>query len=90
MGIPLVEALEQVDLEVGRTYRYHVKGRVVELRVLEAGSPALAPARIDESDIMLEPWVELPRPTGGVCLHVKPGKLPPPDIPDIPKDDEGL
>jgi hypothetical protein len=89
MGIPLVEALEQVDLEVGRTYRCHVKGRVVELRVLEAGPASMAPAPIDESDIMLDPWVDLPRPAGGVCLHVKPGKLPRPDVPDIPRDDEG-
>jgi hypothetical protein len=88
MSIPLVEALEQVDLEVGRTYRYHVKGRVVELRVLEAGSPAMAPARIDESDIMLEPWVELPtpRPVGTVQARLAPP--PPPDIPDIPVEDE--
>jgi hypothetical protein len=36
LRVPLAEALEQVDLEAGRTYRCQVKGRVVLVRVLDA------------------------------------------------------
>jgi hypothetical protein len=35
MSIPLAEALAQVDLEPGRVYRCAIKGRTVEVRVLE-------------------------------------------------------
>jgi hypothetical protein len=87
MSIPLAEALQQVDLEVGRTYRCRVKGHWVEVRVLLDRQSAEAPT-VPESDIMLDPWVELPGPTGGKRVACKPGKLPPPDRPIIPDDEE--
>jgi len=90
MGIPLAEALAQVELEVGRTYRCEVKGRVVELRVLPI-PPELRPAPLVEDDIMLDPWVELPGPessAGNVVLS-RLDKPDPPDIPDIPQEEEG-
>ena len=87
MSVPLAEALQEVDLEIGKTYRCWVKGRTVEVRVLPI-PPELLPAPLVESDIMLEPWVELPPPQGGVRIRTKPGKMPLPDPPDIPADED--
>ena len=85
MSISLVEALGQVDLEAGRVYRFEVKGQWVELRVL--GPAEVPPVSVfDESDVMLDPWVEFPRPTSGIRLKAKPGSLPLPDVPEIPID----
>jgi len=88
MSLSLVDALGQVDLEAGRVYRCQVRGNWVELRVL---GPAQVPAMPvhDESDVMLDPWVEFPRPTSGVRLKVKPGSLPLPDVPEFRGDDDG-
>jgi hypothetical protein len=55
MSLSLVEALGQVDLQPGRTYRETVNGRTVEVRVLDdAPTPELA------EQVMLQPWVEFP------------------------------
>ena len=88
MSIPLVQVLEQMNLEPGRRYRYQVKGMQVELRVLEDSSPAMLSCPLVESDIMLDPWVELPPPSGGTRLRAKQGEFPPPDIPEMPSDEE--
>jgi hypothetical protein len=83
MSLTLVEALGQVDLEAGRVYRCRVKGQWVELRVLESGE--IRPStRYDESDVMLDPWVEFPQPEPGVVVRVKEGAFPLADIPEIP------
>ena len=87
MSVSLAEAPGQVDLEPGRTYRCQVKGHWITLRVLEEGQP-LPSARFDESDVMLDPWVEFPRPGPGIRIHTRPGKLPLPDVPEIPRDEE--
>jgi hypothetical protein len=89
MSPSLVEALGQADLEAGRTYRFHINDKWVELRVLDPSEAALVPHNI-ESDTMLDPWVEFPRPTSGVRLRVRPGSLPLPDVPEIPTDDSSL
>ncbi len=47
---------------------------------------AMWPAPLVESDIMLDPWVELPPPSGGFTVITIPGELPPPDLPEIPQD----
>jgi len=87
MSLSLVEALGQVDLEPGRTYHCHVKGHWVTLRVAEGGQ--LQPsAGFDEADVMLDPWVDFPRPGPGIRLHARPGKLPLPDVPEIPRDED--
>jgi len=85
MSLSLVEALGQVDLEPGRVYRCHVKGKCIEVRVLEAGE-ALPSARYDESDVMLDPWVELPRPTPLFSVSGEFGPTPLPDVSEIPGD----
>jgi hypothetical protein len=88
MSLSLVEALGHVDLEAGRVYRCQVKGQGVELRVL--GPVEVRPVSVyDESDVMLDPWVEFPQPTSGIVLHAKPGSLPLPDVPEIPDDGDG-
>jgi hypothetical protein len=63
-----------------------VKDLWVEVRVGPAG-PELA-ARFDESDVMLDPWFELPTPP--VTGHHRPKLTEPPlpDIPEIPSDEE--
>jgi hypothetical protein len=87
MGLSLAEALGQVDLEPGRVYHCQVKGHWITLRVLERGQPVPS-AVYDESDVMLDPWVEFPPPGPGVRIRIKPGKLPMPDLPQIPADED--
>jgi hypothetical protein len=58
------------------------------MRIME--EPLTEPeSLIPESDIMLEPWTELPRPPGGIIVKAKPGQLPAPEIYGIPEEDEG-
>ena len=83
----LAEALSQVELETGRTYDCVVNGKRVIVRV--APPSAIAPsARYEESDVMLDPWCELP-PQGKriPAVNVRMGKLPL-DIPHSPQDEE--
>jgi hypothetical protein len=86
MSMPLADALAQVDLEAGRVYRCEVKGRKVEVRVLEEVSPSMLPTPLIETDIMLDPWVEFPLPWGTFKGVAKFGVLPP-DVPEIPTDE---
>jgi hypothetical protein len=87
MSMTLVEALGQVDLEEGRVYRCHVKGHWVELRVLTPDEVRPV-ARFDESDVMLDAWVELPRPRSKFTVRARRGTLPLPDVPEIPADED--
>jgi hypothetical protein len=84
MTISLTEALAQVELEPGKTYRCLVKGRWVELRVLDATPANLAKPFLPK-DVMLDPWLELPGPNATVVRQVQAGKPLPFDIPDIPE-----
>lgn len=86
MSTSLAEALKQVELEPGRTYCCQVNGHWVEVRVLPEVESAAS--RIPESDIMLDAWVELPPPKPIAKLQARLGKLPLPDVPEIPRDDE--
>jgi hypothetical protein len=87
MGLTLTEALAQVDLEAGRTYRCQVNGRWVEVRVLESAK-VLPSCRYDESDVMLDPWVEFPLPAATMVVRAKLGVMPLPDAPEIPADED--
>jgi hypothetical protein len=89
MSLSLVEALEHVDLEPGRVYVCEVKGHKVELRVLKPAESRM-PSAFDESDVMLDPWVEFPRPTSGIFLRAKSGSIPLPDVPELPVDEEDV
>jgi hypothetical protein len=85
MSMPLAEALEQVELEPGNTYRCRVKGRWVEVRVLEAGSPRLAKP-FAEADVFLDPWVELPSPPATGRCRARSGGQMHFDIPSLPDE----
>lgn len=97
----LANMFQQLHLEPG-TYRCELPEQEIVVQVLprkapnatqnsDAGSQSkLAdPVTIDESCIMLDPWVELPtpKPIGRVVGRRAP--MPPPDIPEIPAEDEG-
>lgn len=84
MSLTLAEALGQVDLEAGRVYRCRVKGRWVELRVL--GPAAEPPPPFDDSDVMLDPWVEFPTPAAVASVTGRFASPPLPDVPEIPSD----
>jgi hypothetical protein len=87
MSLSIVEALGQAELEVGQVYRYQVKGQWVELRVLEP-SEVRTVSVYDESDEMLDPWVEFPRPTSGIVVRATPGSVPLPDALEISPDED--
>lgn len=86
MSMLLADALAQVDLEAGRVYRCKVKGRKVEVRVLEDVPAAMVPAPLVEAEVMLDPWVELPLPSGTFKVLANLGALPP-DVPVIPAEE---
>ncbi len=94
MSISLVDALEDVELEVGRTYHCEVRGRQVELRVLpvppairSVASGSTEIGGLSEEDIRLDPWCDLPppRPLSYVVAQAVPHL--PFDIPEIPSDE---
>jgi hypothetical protein len=87
MSVSLEEALGQVDLEAGQVYRCRVKGQLVILRVLKSGEVPLS-TRYDESDVMLDPWVEFPSPEPIMTVVGEFGPLPLPDVPEIPSDED--
>ena len=86
MSMPLADALAQVDLEAGRVYRCEVKGRKVEVRVLEDVLASMLPAPLIEADVTLDPWVEFPLPSGTFKISATLGALPL-DVPIIPAED---
>jgi hypothetical protein len=100
MNHSLADALQQLHLEPG-TYRCELPEHEVVVQVWPRKTPDAArsteerselqsaePVTIDESCIMLDPWVELPtpKPIGRVVGRLAPP--PPPDIPEIPAEDE--
>ncbi len=94
MSISLADALEQVDLEPGRTYECEVRGRHVELHMFDERPPvrnrlpfATTPG-LHEDDIRLDPWCELPSPPAVGWLVSELGESPPIDIPKIPTDED--
>jgi len=86
MSMPLADALAQVDLEAGRVYCCEVKGRKVEVRVLEEVPASMLPAPLSEADIMLDPWVEFPLPSGTFKVLAKLGAVPT-DVPGMPTEE---
>ena len=83
--MPLAEALEQVQLDPGSTYCCRVKGRWVEVRVLEGEPPCLAKP-FEASDERLDPSVELPGTTADRRCEVRRGLLLAFDVPNIPSE----
>lgn len=80
MSISLTDALHQVHLEPGRIYWCQVGRFRVEVRVEDA-SVDLLPAPLKPSDVMLDPWTDLPAPPPVVLVQPTSG---PPLLPDAP------
>ena len=89
MSITLEEALKEVELEPGRTYVCGVNGRQVEVRVRTSLQSSMAPAKIEDEG-KIDAWFEIPPRKGTYRHRAKPGKMPPPDLPDIPVEDDSL
>ena len=86
LTIPLVRRYDQRP-DRARTLDI-LKGQLVELRVL--GPAAVRPvSAYDESDVMLDPWVELPQPTPMFSVVGEFGPIALPDVPEIPDDGDG-
>lgn len=89
MSALLVEAVKQLNLRPGQTYRTTVNDCEVELRVLAPPRPAAVPQEASDyaDQMMLEPWAEFPRPPAVGTVLAQRGPLPLPDPPIIPPDD---
>ncbi len=94
MSISLADALADVELESGRTYRCAVRGRRVELRVLPepaderaAGVQSAVIGGIRDEDIRLDPWCDLPWPVSLSRVTPRTVTSLPLDIPEIPSDE---
>lgn len=85
MSISLSDALQQVELEVGRVYQCEVGPLRVEVRVEARGSGPL-PAPLQESDIMLDPWTDFPDLPHANTFSATPGDPVWPEVPTIPSD----
>lgn len=85
MSISLADALRQVDLQGGRVYQCHVGRFRVEVRVEETALQVL-PAPLESTDVMLDPWTDLPTPQAKVVFQAAPGSPVLPDPPDLPTD----
>lgn len=85
MSIALADALKDVQLEVGRTYRCEVRGLKIEVQVF--AKPQIATG-LSPDDVMLDLWCELPRPKAFQTVSVRRVDRLPFDIPEIPVDDD--
>jgi hypothetical protein len=89
MSLTITEGREQVELEPGHVDNRQVKGQWVELRVLPLGEDRKT-SLVNDSDVMLDSWVELPRPTPLLSVVGEFGPLPPSHIREIPRDEDEL
>ena len=90
MSTLLGEALEQLDLELGQSYRTAVKGYEVEVRVLGkvAEKTTEEEAILNADGRMLDPWFAIPNPPAAITVIARVGDPLPFDRPDIPQEDE--
>ena len=87
MSISLADALRDVDLRPGVVYQCHVGRFRVEVRVEET-VPPLLPVALEATDIMLDPWTDLPGPRAATVCQSTPGAPILPDLPNLPLDIE--
>lgn len=80
----LVEAIESRRIRPGQTYLCRVRGVTVELRIVP--DKVGVEARLDEDDIMLDSWFDLPEPVPVCVVKATPGPPPTPDRIEIPFD----
>ncbi|GEM_PF-2562487 len=90
MSALLNQALATLNLQPGQTYRTMVNGHDVEVRMLDNDKPAEPTEERSQFEdmVMLQPWFAMPEPTVVRTIRVTPGRLPLPDPPIIPPDDE--
>jgi hypothetical protein len=79
MAVSIADALGQIPLEIG-VYHCQVGKLRVEVRV-EESPPSFLPAPMDSSDVMLDPWIDLPSGQPITVVHASPGA---PLLPDVP------
>jgi hypothetical protein len=84
MSISLADALQQVHLEAGHVYQCRIGELHVEVRV--EAIPCLLPSSIIESNVVLDPWTDLPSPQSTRVIDVDSGSPVLPDPPIIPAD----
>jgi hypothetical protein len=82
MTISLADVLQQFPFEAGRTYHCEFGGLQVEVRV-EQKLPVVLPAPVNGSDVMLDPWIDLPAPSTTSILQASAGLALLPDAPLI-------
>ena len=85
MSMSLVDALQQVKLEAGRIYQCRVGKLRVQVRV-EENAWDLLPAPLEPSDVMLDPWTDLPAPQAVALVDITLVAPVLPDVPNIPID----
>lgn len=83
MSTSLATALQEVELEAGRVYHCRVGRLRVEVRVEETTSDLL-PTPLEASDVMLDPWTDLPTPQPIAVLTATSGPPVFPDLPELP------
>lgn len=96
MSISLAEALEEVELEPGRTYECEVRGQQVELHVLPKRTSTAPVVRnqyattpgVHPDDIRLDAWCELPSPVPLSRVVPRAVASLPFDIPEIPPSED--
>jgi hypothetical protein len=82
MNAQLIEAIRQLNLKPGESYTVEVDGRRLVIHD-EAAEPS-----VYEGQVMMMPWFDSPRGPVEGTIHLRPGKLPPPDPVIVPDDEE--
>ena len=88
MSTLLGEALAQLDLEPGQSYRTAVEGYEVEVRVLgRVAEKTSEEAALHADGRMLDPWFAIPDPPTAMTVIASAGEPLPFDRPDIPHEE---
>lgn len=90
MSTLLIEALGQLNLKPGQTYRTTVNGHEVEVRMLDTPCPEEPPEERSQFDdlVMMNLWLDIPPSPEARTIKAHRGTLPAPDPPIIPPEDE--
>lgn len=92
----LAEAVDELHLAPGQTYRAKVNGVEVQMyRPVEPPAEQVTPPSPPDEEpsqfadmVMLQPWFDSPPPQRVITVKARIGPLPPPDPVVIPPDDE--
>jgi hypothetical protein len=84
----LGDALRRGQLKAGEPYRCRINGFWLEIRELTGVPQGTEPDFVLEDEGKIDAWVELPPPAPVGYLQPTLGELPPPDMPEIPADED--